>query len=418
MMTGSAAAILDDVLARAGQPAAGDAVTFRGADPILPTAFRVGDLGAAAIAAAGLHAARLYAHRTGVHQQVDVDVDAAAAAMRSWTYLKEVPEPPPGPPKIGGAFYATADDRWIFLHRAAEHHFARQLAVLGCDRDEESLVAAVRRWSAEELEQAVVDAGASAAVVRTDAEWAAHEQGIAVAAMPLFTITKIGESDPIPVGAGDRPLGGVRVLDLTASWPGRPPPAPSPSTAPTSCGSPTRTSSTVDPCPATPATASVRRLDLRTADDAALLRHLLRDADVFSQGYRPGALAAWLPSDELAVVRPGIVSISISAYGTTGPWRERRGFDSVVEAGNGIADEIGGAGKPGLIPTSPLDYTSGYLAAFLVQVALDRRAREGGSYHIELSLAQTGHTSRTCPGPTRTPSQPARRNCPRSASPS
>ncbi|MCX6503528.1 MAG: CoA transferase [Microbacterium sp.] len=134
-------------------------------------------------------------------------------------------------------------------------------------------------------------------------------------------------------------------------------------------------------------------LDLRVASDIAALRRLVEGADVFSQGYRPGAIARLgFSPEELATIRPGIISLSISAYGETGPWRGMRGFDSVVEAGDGTADEEGGAdgGEPRLIPASPLDYTTGYLAAFLVQVALERRAREGGSYHIELSLAQTG----------------------------
>ncbi len=95
--------------------------------------------------------------------------------------------------------------------------------------------------------------------------------------------------------------------------------------------------------------------------------------------------------DELARLRPGIISVSISAYGTAGPWHGRRGFDSVIQSANGTAHEVAGAdGVPHALPANPLDYTTGYLAAFGVLAALGRRAREGGSYHVELSLAQTG----------------------------
>jgi crotonobetainyl-CoA:carnitine CoA-transferase CaiB-like acyl-CoA transferase len=133
-------------------------------------------------------------------------------------------------------------------------------------------------------------------------------------------------------------------------------------------------------------------LDLRSADGVAALRGLVAGADVFSQGYRPGAIdALGFSPAELARLRPGIITVSISAYGTAGPWRGRRGFDSVVQSASGIAWELADAdGGPRSLPANPLDYATGYLAAFAVMVALGLRARDGGSYHIDLSLAQTG----------------------------
>ena len=389
----SAAAILDDILAFAGQPAAGDAVTFHGADPVFPTTFRMSEFGAATIAAAALQAARVHEARTGLHQTVAVELDAAAAAMRSWRYLHEVPRPAAAPGRYPVAFYETADGRWVFLHRMLDHHFERQLAVLGCGPDDASLAAAIRRWTAADLEAAIMAAGACAAVVRTHAEWAAHDQGKAVARLPLFRITKIGESDPIPVGTGDRPLGGVRVLDLTRVLAG-----PTTSRTLAEHGADVlRVCSPVYPDggPMPRDTGHGKRstvLDLRDAEQAAALRRLIGGADVFSQGYRPGALARLgFSPEEVAAARPGIISVAISAFGADGPWRDARGYDSVVQAASGVAHEVGAAsGTPRSMPANPLDYTSGYLAAFLVQVALQRRAREGGSYHIELSLAQTG----------------------------
>lgn len=386
--------ILDDLLAKAGlQPSAGQA-RIVGRDPVFSTSFRMIDFGAAAIAATGLQAARLYEQRTGVHQEVTVDIDAAAAAMRSFRYIQEVPPAPPAPPRIASAFYETRDGRWIFIHRAFPHHLARELVVLGLEAadDETAIVRAVKGWDGEALETAIMDAGACAALVRTNEEWAAHPQGRAVAGLPLFRITKIGESDPIPAGRGDRPLDGLRVLDLTRVLAG-------PTNARTLAEHGADVLRIVTPVhpdggPMPRDTGHGKRstyLDLRMADGTAALRRLLGSADVFSQGFRPGALAKLgFSPEEVAELRPGIVSVAISAFGSEGPWREKRGFDSVVEAGDGIADEEGGAGrKPKLVPASPLDYTSGYLAAFLVQVALERRAAEGGSYHIEMSLSQT-----------------------------
>jgi len=385
----TAGAVLADLRARAG--ASGGPVVLRDADPVLPTRFRVGELGAAVIAAAASQAARLFELRTGRRQEVAVDVDAAAAAMRSFRYLRRLEGGEAKLAAIPSAFYRTADDRRIFLHRASPEHLARQLAVLGTSSDEEAIVAAISRWRADDLEAAIMDAGACAAVVRTRAEWAAHPQGRAVASLPLFRIERIGDSDPIPVGDGVRPLGGVRVLDLTRVLAG-------PTNARTLAehgadvlrvGSPLHP----DDGGMVMDTGHGKRstvLDLRRDADADALRRLIAGADVFSQGYRPGAIGrlGFTPG-EVAELRPGIVSVAISAFGAEGPWREARGFDSVVEAANGMADEEGRPGAPRLIPASPLDYASGYLAAFLVQVALERRATEGGSYHIELSLAQT-----------------------------
>src|ERR1700691_1917886 len=180
-------------------PATG--VTLRGADPVFPTPPRVGELGAAAIAAAAPAAARVLAQRTGVEQQVTVDVDAAAAAMRSWTYLADAAAAPRTPRPDGPQlFFATEDGRWIFLHRRAAHHAARQERVLGCGGSDAEVAAAVPRWKGADLEEAVVAADACPALVRSHAEWAAHQQAAAVAGLPLLEVTRIGDSDPEPAG--------------------------------------------------------------------------------------------------------------------------------------------------------------------------------------------------------------------------
>jgi len=398
----SAGDILDDLLSVAGPvfantaptPALADneGVTLRGADPVFPTPPRVGELGAAAIAASALAAARLLARRTGVRQRVTVDVDAAAAAMRSWTYLADAAadsRPPAGGPQL---FFATGDDRWIFLHRRAAHHAARQERVLGSGPSDREVAEAVRRWKGAELEEAIVAADACAALVRSHAEWAGHAQAAAVAELPLLTVTKIGDSDPEPAGRGDRPLGGVRVLDVTHVLAG-------PTCARTLAEHGADVlrigpGSSGDRNPMQRDTGHGKRsavLDLKSADGAASLRALAGGADVFSQGYRPGALAGlgFSPA-EVAALRPGIVYVSMSAFGTRGPWRDRRGYDSVVQSVSGFCDEVAVDGQPRFLPVSALDYVTGYLAAFGAQVALARRAAEGGSYHVRLSLAQTG----------------------------
>jgi crotonobetainyl-CoA:carnitine CoA-transferase CaiB-like acyl-CoA transferase len=132
-------------------------------------------------------------------------------------------------------------------------------------------------------------------------------------------------------------------------------------------------------------------LDLKSAEGTGILRALIGGADVFSQGYRPGALAALgFSPEDAARLRPGIVYVSLTAFGRLGPWRGRRGYDSVVQSASGFCDEVAVDGRPRFLPVSALDYVTGYLAAFGALVALGRRAAEGGSYHVQLSLAQTG----------------------------
>jgi crotonobetainyl-CoA:carnitine CoA-transferase CaiB-like acyl-CoA transferase len=395
MSADTPAAILDELMKLAGEQPAGQRATFSGADPILPTPFRIGDLGAAVIAAGAVQAARLFEQRTGMVQTVHVDVDAAAVAMRGSRYLTAVPPVPPSGRRPVG-FYRTADGRWVFLQRLFAHHFQRQLAVLGlaADSADEAIAEAIGGWNGLELEEAVIAAGACGAMVRTRDEWAAHEQGRALAQLPLFSITKAGDSPPEPAGSGDtRPLAGLRVLDVTRVLAG-------PTCARTLAEHGARvlrvgTSAVPDNPQMMRDTGHGKRscdLDLTSADGAAGLRRLVAGADVFSQGYRPGALdALGFSPAEVARLRPGIITVSLSAYGPAGPWRGRRGFDSVVQSASGIAWELAGTdGVPRSVPANPLDYTTGYLAAFLVLVALGLRERDGGSYHIDLSLAQTG----------------------------
>ncbi|MGH3207959.1 MAG: CoA transferase [Trebonia sp.] len=395
MSADSPAAVLDELMKLAGEQPAGPRATFGGADPVLPTAFRIGDLGAAVIAACAVQAARLFGRRAGMVQTVHVDVDAAAAAMRGSRYLTAVPPVPPSG-RRPVSFYRTADGRWVFLQRLFAHHFQRQLDVLGlaADAADQAIAAAVLGWNGIELEEAIIAAGACGAMVRTHDEWAAHEQGRALAGQPLFTITKTGDSPAEPAGAGDtRPLAGLRVLDVTRVLAG-------PTCARTLAEHGARvlrvgTAALPDNPQMMRDTGHGKRscdLDLRSADGATALRGLVSGADVFCQGYRPGALdALGFSPAELARLRPGIITVSLSAYGTAGPWRGRRGFDSVVQSASGIAwEEADADGVPRSLPANPLDYTTGYLAAFLVLVALGLRARDGGSYHIDLSLAQTG----------------------------
>ena len=394
------AQILDTV---GGSRPEDDGLSITGADPVLPTDFLLGSAGAAAIAAAGLAAADLWQERTGRRQQVSVDLRHAAAALRSGTYLRVDGRAPGNPWAPISGFYRTRDERWIQFHCNYPHHRDGVLKLLECDNDRDAVQAAAARWDGQALEDALAEAGMCAGLVRTGVEWDAHLQGQAVAGLPLLEVVKIADSPPEPLPGGERPLSGVRVLDLTRVLAG-----------PT--GARTLAEHGADvlriTAPHLPAQPDVdidmghgklaAQLDLRREDGFSRLRALAKDAEVFLQSYRPGSLAGRGFSPEaLAELRPGIVYVTLSAYGHEGPWRDRRGFDSLVQSVSGIVHEHSlqaagvslqsGPPTPRYLPAQAIDYVSGYLLAFGSMVALLRRAREGGSYLVRVSLAQTGH---------------------------
>jgi len=211
--------------------------------------------------------------------------------------------------------------------------------------------------------------------------------------MPLLEIIKIGDAPPRPLPKGDRPLSGVRVLDLTRVLAG-------PTCARTLAehGADVLRISRKDLAdlgPPSDLDTGIGKLnahiDLRNPAEMELMRSLTRECDVFSQSYRPGALAKHGFSPEaLAELRPGIVYVTLSAWGHAGPWRARRGYDTVVQSANGMAYQ-GDKERPAFLPYSAQDYVAGYLLAFGAMVALGRRAREGGSWLVRNSLAGAGH---------------------------
>jgi hypothetical protein len=270
--------------------------------------------------------------------------------------------------------------------------------LLGVTEEDRSAVAkAVLNWNALDLEEAIIAAKGAGGMVRTHAEWAKHPQSAAIAALPLLEIIRIGDAPAEPLPVGNRPLSGIRVLDLTRVLAG-----------PT-CAR-TLAEHGADVLKITGAHLPnlgyqefdtghgklSAQLDLRQQSDIDILRGLVRQGDVFSQGYRPGTLGGrGLSPEELAAIRPGLVYVSLCAFSHAGPWASRRGFDTVVQTVSGITSrqaEVVPAKTPGpqFYPVSAIDYCTGYLMAFGAMVALKRRATEGGSWLVRISLAQIG----------------------------
>src|SRR5436305_12089267 len=368
-----------------------------GSDPVLPTPFRIGETSAAAVAATGLAAADLWELRTGRRQEVGVDLRHATASLRSGNYLQVNGVKVRGERNEVMGMYPAKSGRWSYVHANFPNHRAAALKVLGCEESKASVRKAVAGWDALELEEAIIAAGGAGGMVRSMAEWAQHPQAAAIASLPLLEIVKIGDAPPQKLPEGDRPLSGIRVLDLTRVLAG---PTCARTLAEhgadvlriTGAHLPSLGYQELD----TGHGKLAAHLDLRAPGDVDILRGLVRKADVFSQGYRPGTLAnRGLSPDELAAIRPGLVYVSLCAFGHAGPWASRRGFDTVVQTVSGMtirqAESVPGK-TPGrqVSPVSAIDYCTGYLMAFGAMVALARRTQEGGSWLVRISLAQVG----------------------------
>ncbi|HYL88258.1 MAG TPA: CoA transferase [Burkholderiales bacterium] len=360
-----------------------------GEDPVLPTPYRVGAAGSAALAALGSAVARFGELRGLPPQTVSIDLRAAALSLRSARYLRidGKPLPPVWDPLSG--FYPVRDG-WISIHCNFPNHRDAAMKMLQSPPDRKEAERKSATWTGEALEDAIHATGGCAGFVRAAADWQRHAQAQAVAEQPLVDIQRIGDAPPEKPSTAKRPLAGMRVLDLTRVLAG-----------PTCGKSLAEHGADVLKISAEhlPDSGLVEmdagmgkrsaRLDLRTEGEH--LAELVRQAHVFCQSYRPGTLAArGFSPERLAELRPGIVCVSLSAWGTTGPWKARRGFDSIVQSVSGMAHESGDEKGPKLMPVSAIDYVSGYLMAFGALAALERRAKEGGSWLVRVALARVG----------------------------
>jgi crotonobetainyl-CoA:carnitine CoA-transferase CaiB-like acyl-CoA transferase len=375
-----------------------DSVRLTGADPVLRSSFRVGAAAQSAIAAAALAAGEIWHLRSGKRQQVGVDMRHAAVEFRSERYLSTdgMEQGEPADRIIG--LYRCGDGGWVRVHTNFPHHRDGILRLLGCEYDRGAVQRALEGWNAHDLEGAAAERGLCATALRDFAEWDAHEQGRAVRTLPLVSIEKIGEAEPQALPPASRPLSGVRVLDLTRVIAG-------PVCGRTLAAHGADVLLVTSPNLPWVLVADTGRgklsthIDLKQPDGRATFGSLLREADVFVQGYRPGGVCALgFGPDEAARVRPGIVYVSLSAYGRAGPWAARRGFDSLVQTASGLnaaEAQAAGVATPKPLPAQALDHASGYLLAFGALAALHRRATEGGSWHVRVSLARTGHWLRS-----------------------
>jgi crotonobetainyl-CoA:carnitine CoA-transferase CaiB-like acyl-CoA transferase len=394
--------VLNQLWAAAGlPPAAIEFARLEGSDPVVPSSFAVGTAAQTTIAAAALAACEL-GHVCGAHRQA-VSVDIQHAAMECVGTFRVNGETPNVWDRFSGLYRCA--DGWVRVHTNFAHHRDGALKLLGLDAttaQRADAEKAMLEWRAIDYETASANAGMVATAVRTFDAWDATPQGIAIASQPLFTIERIGDAPPLVLPAiTDEmpPLRGIRILDLTRILAG---PVAGRTLAAYGADVMLINSPTLPNISSIAETSRGKlsaHVDLRVDSGRDTMRALLHDAHVFIQGYRPGGLASLgFGVGDATKVRPGLIYVSLSAYGEEGPWAKRRGFDSLIQTATGFNHAEAAAAnetKPQPLPMQILDYATGFLIAMCVSAALIRQQREGGSWHVRLSLAQTGHWLRS-----------------------
>lgn len=394
--------ILEQAWSSLGEDPAALALVHPRADEVpLESALPVRELVHDGIAAASLSAALLAARRDhSAAPRVELDPVRVATAVTSERHFRLRGEPMNAWAPLSG-FWPTQGG-WVRTHANYPHHRERLLRALNLRDDiaADAFGRALERRSAQEIDDLVTAVGGIATIVRTEEQWREHPHASVVAAEPLVRVSH----EPAPTAEALDPSRRLRVLDLTRVIAG--PVA-------------TRTLALwgadvlrVDP-PAYPElewqhldTGAGKRSTVLEAHDPQFA-DLLARADVLVTGYRADAMRALgLDPAALAERYPGLVVARLTAWGSTGPFADRRGFDSIVQAATGISwVESADGSRPGALPAQALDHTAGYLLAAGITSALRRRADEGGSWRVEVSLARVAHALLDAPRVERTPTR-------------
>ena len=380
--------LLTSIQAALGLPHTPIPFTASGA---LPSAFAVTDLACASIAAAGQAISELVNQHTG--RLPEVEVDQRLASFWFATSIRPIgwQLPPLWDPVAGD--YATQDG-WIRLHTNAPHHRAAAESVLGACADRAAMAAKVAQWASKDLEQAVVEAKGCAAEMRSWTQWQQHPQGLAVNTEPLVQFTHQQDENPETwQGSVTQPLAAINVLDLTRVLAG-----PTASRFLAGLGANVLR---IDPptwnepgvVPEVTLGKRCARLDLHDPADRSVFEQLLKDADILLHGYRADALEQLgFGAERRRQLAPGLIDVCLNAYGWSGPWQNRRGFDSLVQMSSGIA-EAGQRWKhadiPTPLPVQALDHATGYLMAASAIRLLTERLKTGRGGSARLSLART-----------------------------
>ena len=393
-------AALDDLLSDVGlsRPEAGVAVSFAGRDPILPAAHRLGACIGVPLMAGAVAAVAFHRHRGGPAQDLQLDLRQAVHTINPGAFWHPTlnGEPAPHPLLLDNPFtvipYRARDGRWVMASAVYPHQVAQWCRFLDVPPDTARVAAAVAMWDAPELEEAANARGLPICVVRTRDEWAAHDQGALLAGQPVIGLERIGDAPVREFGTAERPFDGVRVLSFTHAVAG-----PTVGRTLAEQGADvlgaTRPNDYEHEFIYAEANVGSRSayIDLDKPAGRERAERLLADADVVVDNYRPGSLGRrGLDPHDVADRYPGVVFVSVTCYGSSGPWAERGGFDMNGSAASGLMTVEGSEAEPRLPVTALInDYITGYMGAIGASAALVKRAHEGGSWHVTVSLTRS-----------------------------
>ena len=373
-------------------------ISWTGADPVLKSPLRIGAAATIGLLAKSVAAAAMHRWRGAAGQDISVDLRRAPHRLSpfydgKWERLGRYPVRPSLEVGnvLGAQFFRTADNRWVMPQAMYPNLRLRAQELLGVPLTFAPVTGAIGTWTAHELEDAAAAIGAVMPMVRSLPEMMAERQYTDVlAGMPLIEVSRIADSarEPLPP-LGPMPFSRIRALgmghviagaglgrslalhgaDVLNLWrPGE---------------------GENDPIYAT-ANVGVRSAWLDPRGDRALLGRLLQGADIFFHNRRLAFMEEiGLTPRDAARERPGIIYVSITLHGDRGPWRDRPGFDQSAGSVTGIMTLEGSDQAPQLPPVVVVnDYLTSWLAQVGVVAALKRRAEEGGSYHVHLSLTR------------------------------
>ncbi|TBU46267.1 CoA-transferase family III [Dichomitus squalens] len=381
-------------------------------DPAVDSTFKLATAAQTSIGLAGLAAAHFHQLRTGAEQVVSVDARHAVIEFKSEVYYEIEGQPKKTSSIFDGlaGVYRTKDNNYVRIHTNFPHHKQGILDILQCAPTRESVQEALLGWNSVDFETEASSRKMCATALRSFEQWDAHPHAKALTDTPPVMLLKVGDAPKREVrGSPTRPLEGIRVLELTRVLAG---PVAGRTLAAHGADVLWITSPNLPALPMLDVDTSrgkrTTQLDLNDPAGREKFASLVKDTDVFLQSYRPGGLAAkGFGVGEVAKARPGIVYASLTAYGWEGPWKDRRGFDSLVQTATGYnvaeaeayAAYTGNHGlrplRPKALPMQALDHAAGYMLAFGIQAALCRTITEGGSWEVRVSLAAVGQWIRS-----------------------
>lgn len=382
----------------------GGKIEFVGADPILPSVHRLGMMSAMTLMANAIAVAAVWRLRTGRGQDLTVDLHESVYTLGQTSFginaftptLNGYPYPTDrdcrDPIRDLTAFHQLKDGRWGSFNAHHQHMLFAWLRLLKCAPYPEDFLKAARLWKSDDLEQAAIEQGLTYTTVRTREEWAKTEQGQVQLKSPVIDLQKIGESTPEPLGTASRPLAGVRVLGCTHAIAGS---VVGRTLAEQGADvlylhSPYKLERDAVYDSANVGTRSAF-VDLKSSGGIKIARDLIASADIFLENQRGGAMERLgLGDEELMTIRPGIIIVTLRCFGETGPWANRPGNDRQGTAASGVGVSEGTFEQPRIPPCGTTnDYMAGFQGAAGATAALIRRAKEGGSCHVGVSLVRS-----------------------------